>query len=188
MALLARCVSLAALLGRYGVLMLLLSCAAPAAAQESAAALQIKAAFVHKFATYVQGEGTAFDDPSVPLVFGIAGSEQVYDFLAELVATQNAGMRSADVRRVDVPADLAGVHVLVVGSDAAEEADALLQQGVGRSMLTITDLPGPQPANSMIHFFVADDRVRFDIALEPATAAGLRLSSRLLQVARLVGD
>ena len=35
-------------------------------------------------------------------------------------------------------------------------------------------------------FGVADDRVRFDIALAPAEAAGLRLSSRLLQVARQV--
>ena len=170
------------------VVLFALACATPAVAQDSTAAFQIKAAFLHKFATYVEGPGTAFADTARPLVFGVAGSEEVYDFLAELVATQNAGMRSAEVRRINGAADLAGVHVLFVGANAAANADALLQQGVSASMLTVTDLPGPQPANSMIHFFVADDRVRFDIALVPATAAGLRLSSRLLQVARAVGD
>lgn len=179
----------AALLRGCCVMLLVAWCAAPAWSQD-AAALQIKAAFLHKFANYVQGDGagTAFDETEKPLVFGVAGSEPVYDFLAELVATQNADMRAAEVRRVTGPADLAGVHVLFVGNGAAANADALLEAGVRASMLTVTDLPGPQPANSMVHFFVADDRVRFDIALAPANAAGLRLSSRLLQVARVVGD
>ncbi|MGV3593496.1 MAG: YfiR family protein [Gammaproteobacteria bacterium] len=185
MAALAR--ALSAMLPRCCVVLLLLY-AAPAAAQDDVAAQQIKAAFLHKFATYVQGAGTAFGDPSVPLVYGIAGSEEVYDFLADIVATQGAGVQPADVRRVDASDDLAGVHVLYVGPDAAIDPHELLEQGVQRSMLTVSDLPGPQPANSMIHFFVADDRVRFDIALAPAAEAGLRLSSRLLQVARVVED
>jgi hypothetical protein len=167
-----------------GLLAMLLT--GDALAQEEAAAFQIKAAFLHKFATYVQGPDTAFEDPDRPLIFGVAGSERVYEFLVELVATQNAGMRSAEVRRVTGPADLAGVNVFYVGPDAADMADVLLRQAVASAMLTVTDLPGPQPPDSMIHFFVADDRVRFDIALAPAEAAGLRLSSRLLQVARQV--
>lgn len=157
----------------------------PAAAQDLAA-LQIKAAFLHKFSTYVQGPGTAFEQATTPLVFGVAGSEPVYEFLAQLVAAQNPGMRPAEVRRVSTAADLAGVHVLFVGEEAAADADTLLRLGIEASMLTVTDLPGAQPETSMIHFFVADDRVRFDIALAPAGAAGLRLSSRLLQVARRV--
>lgn len=164
----------------------LLAFAAPALAQDAAAALQIKAAFLHKFATYVQGPGTAFDEPETPLVFGIAGSDSVFAFLTELVATQNADMRPAQVRRVANSDDLADIHVLFVGAEAGAESDALLQRAVESSILTVTDRAGPQPGNSMIHFFVADDRVRFDISLAPAEAAGLRLSSRLLQVARQV--
>jgi hypothetical protein len=66
------------------------------------------------------------------------------------------------------------------------DAEALLAAAVAGSILTVTDSAGPQPENSMIHFFIAEDRVRFDIALQPVDAAGLRLSSRLLQVARQV--
>lgn len=187
MATLVQAGTFAAILRRCWVVLLVLW-AVPAAAQENAAALQIKAAFLHKFSTYVQGAGTAFEDSAAPLVFGIAGSEEVYDFLSTLVDTQNAGMRPADVRRVDASDDLAGVHVLYVGPDAAVDPSVLLEDGVRGSMLTVSDLPGPQPPNSMIHFFVADDRVRFDIALAPAAAAGLKLSSRLLQVARNVGE
>jgi hypothetical protein len=160
-----------------------------ALAQDANAAFQIKAAFVQKFATYVTGPGTGFDsnDGDGALVFGVAGSDLVYDFLAQLAAAQGAGSRPAEVRRIATTDDLAGVNVLFVG-EAATDAPALLQQGVAASMLTITDTTGVQPANSMIHFFIADDRVRFDIALAPAEAAGLRLSSRLLQVARQVTD
>jgi hypothetical protein len=150
--------------------------------------MQIKAAFLHKFATYVEAPGTAFADNAIPLVYGVAGSDSVYQFLTELVASQNAGGRPAQVRRVVSAADLMGVHVLYVGQGVAFDGGVLLAQAVAASTLTVTDTAGPQPPDSMIHFFVADDRVRFDIALAPAAAAGLRLSSRLLQVARQVTE
>jgi hypothetical protein len=158
-----------------------------ALAQDANAAFQIKAAFVQKFATYVTGPGTDFEADDGALVFGVAGSDLVYDFLTEFAAAQNSGSRPVEVRRVASTADLAGVNVLFVGEGATAPA-VLLEQGVAASMLTITDTAGPQPANSMIHFFIAEDRVRFDIALAPAEAAGLRLSSRLLQVARQVKE
>lgn len=169
------------------VVALLVLAGAGAIAQDANAAFQIKAAFVQKFATYVSGPGTAFDESDTTLVFGVAGSEPVYEFLSELTAAQPEGSRPAEVRRIATVDDLAGVNVLYVGDEAAD-APALLERGVAQSMLTVTDLAGVQPENSMIHFFIADDRVRFDIALPPAEAAGLRLSSRLLQVAREVKE
>jgi hypothetical protein len=171
----------------YVLAALLLLAATSALAQDTNAAFQIKAAFVQKFATYVTGPGTDFDATEGPLVFGVAGSDLVYDFLTQLAAAQDSGTRPTQVRRVASPADISGLNVLFVG-EGANDAPALLQQAVAASMLTITDSAGPQPANSMIHFFISDDRVRFDIALAPAEAAGLRLSSRLLQVARQVTD
>lgn len=167
-------------------LLLTLLCSSAALAQDAQAALQIEAAFLHKFPTYVQGPGTAFDERDTPLVYGVAGSEAVFGFLSELVAAQNADMRPAEVRRINSLDDLVGVNVLFVGADAAADAEALLQRAVALSMLTVTDLPGLRPTNCMVHFFIADDRVRFDIDLAPAETAGLRLSSRLLQVARQV--
>lgn len=154
--------------------------------QDASAAFQIKAAFVQKFATYVSGAG--FEGTDGALVFGVAGSAPVYEFLTQLTSAEAAGSRPMEVRRIATVDDLDGVNVLFVGDGAAAEAPALLQRGVAGSMLTITDVAGPQPPGSMIHFFIADDRVRFDIALAPASAAGLRLSSRLLQVARQVTD
>ena len=41
-------------------------------------------------------------------------------------------------------------------------------------------------AGSMINFVVVDDKVRFDVALARAEQAGLRISARLLSVARKV--
>lgn len=155
--------------------------------QDANAAFQIKAAFVQKFATYVTGPGTGFETTDGALVFGVAGSDLLYDFLAQLAAAQGSGGRPTEVRRIATVDDLKGVNVLFVGEDASD-APLLLEQAVAASVLTVTDSAGPQPPNSMIHFFIADDRVRFDIARAPAEAAGLRLSSRLLQVARQVTD
>jgi hypothetical protein len=159
--------------------------AGAAQAQDPGAELQIKAAFVHKFVTYVEGgPDTAFGNAQGPVAYGVAGSEDLRQFLTQLVAARNDG-RPAEVRSVESVTDIDGLHVLFVGPDASD-TEALLSAAVAASILTVTDTDGPQPANSMIRFLVADDRVRFDIALAPVEAAGLKLSSRLLQVARRV--
>lgn len=52
-------------------------------------------------------------------------------------------------------------------------------------MLTVTELD-PGIAAGMINSAVVDDKVRFDIQLPPATQSGLKISVRLLGVARRV--
>jgi hypothetical protein len=52
------------------------------------------------------------------------------------------------------------------------------------AVLTVTDSEGALAQGSMINFVLDDRRVRFDIALDTAERSGLKLSSRLLAVAR----
>ena len=92
------------------------------------------------------------------------------------------------VVRLQPDTALAAVHVLFIGRDLDGDAATLLQRAVGGSILTVTEADPPVPADSMINFDVDEDRVRFDVALAPARAAGLNLSSRLLQVAQKVSE
>jgi hypothetical protein len=77
------------------------------------------------------------------------------------------------------------LHVAFVGGDARGLA-AALAAGTGRPVLTITAAPPGATTTGMINFVVVDDKVRFDVALPPADAARLKISSRLLAVARKV--
>ena len=56
----------------------------------------------------------------------------------------------------------------------------------GKPMLIVTETRERSSHGSMINFVVVDDKVRFDVALPPAERDQLRISSRLLAVARKV--
>jgi len=158
------------------------------AADESAGALQqrIKAAFLYKFAAYVEWPASAFPQPETPLVIGVAGAEPIARQLDQAVAAgQTMGGRPMRVHRIaldESPNDCC--QILFIGADNAHgRAAQLLEETRGRPVLTVTDLD-EQPQGSVINFLVADNHVRFDISRPAAERNGLKLRAQLLAVAR----
>jgi hypothetical protein len=63
-----------------------------------------------------------------------------------------------------------------------------LERLKGQSVLTVSDLEQFSQAGSggMISFFRQQNNVKFEINLDNAEKAGLKISSKLLQVARVI--
>jgi len=55
-------------------------------------------------------------------------------------------------------------------------------------VLTVSDDPGFAPSHGIIELVVANGRMQFAVNTDAANRAGLRLSSRLLGLARIVRD
>ncbi len=146
---------------------------------------QVKAAFVCKFVNYVDWPSPVLSAPGEPFRIGVMASEAVVEEFRRAAAACSVGGRPVEVRKLvrgEVPE---GVHAVFVSRGMAAQAPALLATLTGRPVLTVTELD-PGPAMGMINFVVVDDKVRFDILLPPATQSGLKISVRLLGVARRV--
>jgi len=106
---------------------------------------------------------------------------------AQLVAGRTLDGRPLLVKRV-TPADLAagGVHILFIGGPDALRLGQIVKALPAAPMLIVSDSPGALRQGSIVNFVVVDGRVRFDVSLEAAERRGLRLSSRLLAVAKSV--
>ena len=160
------------------------------AAGESASAIQerIKAAFLYKFAGYVEWPREAFADAASPIMIGVAGGRAIAEELEQAVAGRRIDERPLHVRRL-LPADARcdGCQILFIGRDVEPaRAAQLLENARGFPVLTVTESEGEQPSGSVIHFVAAAGRIRFDIAREAEDENGLRLASPLLAVARQV--
>ena len=161
------------------------------AADESALAVQrIKAAFLYKFAAYVEWPATAFAQSESPIVIGMVGSESIADEVESAIAGRSVAGRPLQVRRLQ-RAERAGAccQILFVGAatDKARVAE-LLAQAHGHPVLTVTDTDADHPKGSVINFLDGGDRVRFDISRDAAEKNGLQLRSQLLAVARQVSQ
>jgi hypothetical protein len=146
-------------------------------------AAAVKAAFVLKFLNYVEWPAPAFGSAGTPYAIGVVGDDTVEAELQRQGAGHLFNGRPVTVRHLGAEQP-AGLHVLYIGAhtDRARAA-ALLRNERGAALLLVSDADGALDQGSMINFRVVDDRVRFEVALDPVRHASLQLNSRLLSVA-----
>ncbi len=149
---------------------------------------RVKAAFLYKFADYVEWPDSAFAQPDTPVTIAVIGADAVAAELGQAVGGRKVDDRTVAVKRLKPGDPLSGVHILFVGSGAAAQTGALLQAARSQSILAVTEAEGALTQGSVINFVVVDRRVRFEISRGSANKNRLRLSSRLLAVAQHVTE
>lgn len=168
----------------------LLAAAAMCAAATGALAQQateaaVKAAFLFRFAGYIEWPVDAQAPPDAPIVFGVAGGEEVARELEQVVAGRPINNRPAVVRRIKEPTQLRGIHLLFVGRGEANAA-ALVRQAQQQGVVAVTEGERGLETGSAINFVTSENRVGFEVSLDAAEKSGVRISSRMLAVARRV--
>ncbi len=161
-----------------------LAVASPAGAQDNGE-LQIKAAFLFKFGDFVDWPEGTFP-AGRPFTIGVIGAPEMAQELGRLAAGRTVQGRPVVVRRLARDAVLDGLHVLFIGRAETAHLAAIAENADGLAMLTVSDSENALASGIMISFVAAQSKVRFDIALPPAERGGIRISSRLLSVARKV--
>jgi hypothetical protein len=157
---------------------------ASAASAQVFSATAVKAAFLHRFASYVEWPAEALGDG--PFVIGIAGADDVAANLDMLLPGLAVQGRPAEVRRVARADEIAGVHILYLGPGSAARTRELRDAAITRPILLVTDGERDFGAGAIINFVESGSRVRFEVSLISAERAGLRIDSALLPVAARV--
>ena len=162
----------------------LLSGAAPARAADSELEVRVKAAYVLNFAAFVDWAPKALD-PSETLRICVLGDDELLQALGKL-SRRKVGERRLEVRSGrDLP-DPGDCHILVVGRSERPRLPRLLEQLSGRSVLTVSDLPGFCEGGGMIGFVAQSGRIRLEINPRAAAEARLVLRAKLLEVGKIV--
>ena len=147
----------------------------------------VKAAFLFKFASFVEWPPSAFAAPDAPLVFGVvAGADDVAAELTRIAAGRSIGGHPVVARRVRENEAIRGVHVLFVGHGVTDRQAIVARASAQPGVLVVTETERGLEAGSSINFVVSEDRVGFEVSLDAADKSGLRISSRMLAVARRV--
>ncbi len=165
---------------------LLLASTGVAAQPLTAGEDEVKAAFLYRFGSFVEWPPEAFPDDAGPFVMAIAGADAVATHLETLTAERTMNGRVVVVRRIERGEDVGQAHVLFIGSDARRALGSLVTAVVGSPVLVVSEIEDGVSQGSMIDLVVESDRVRFDVAPDSAVAQGLKISSRVLSIARRV--
>jgi hypothetical protein len=156
---------------------------ARAAESQTPLEYQVKAAFLLNFTKFIEwppSESTVLD-PSFGIC--IVGEDPFGPVLDRIVEGETFQGRKLAVARVRVPLP-ASCPVVYVSKSEKNVAGLLSRLGPG--VLTVGEGPGFLGAGGMVAFVVDSHKVRFDVNQDAAARAGLRVSSKLLSVARSV--
>lgn len=157
---------------------------APAAAAPAQTSLEysVKANYLVRFAAFVEWPSQAFSGPQAPVVICVAGRDPFGSTLDQAARGRTAFGRNVTVRRPASTEATTGCHILYVGQGAGPLVQLTANRG---GLLVVTD-SAVASERGMIHFVVAEARVRFHIDQRAATRGGLSISSRLLNLALTV--
>jgi hypothetical protein len=146
----------------------------------------IKAAYLYKFAAYVEWPEYVFTAESAPVTIGVLGSDALAKELQKITAERTVNGRQIAVRLVAEPEELAGVQILFVAGSGTTELISLAEVARTNSVLVVTEAADALEQGSVINFRPIDKRIRFDVSLDSADRNRLKLSARLLAVANYV--
>lgn len=146
----------------------------------------LKAAFLFGFAKFVEWPPDTFPTVNSPLTFGIVGDDFVGYSLDRLTYRKAINGRPLQVHPLKERDDLTGIHLLFIRDSDESRAADVMKRLRGSTVLTVSDLKGFCELGGMIRLFVEDNHVRFEVNLDAAEQARLKVSSRVLILAKAV--
>lgn len=148
---------------------------------------QAKANLLYNIAKFVEWPGfKPHTDMEVPLVFTILGEDELAVALAGVLSSRTVNGHPVFVRFARRPQDSKGSQILyVAASEIARLGDVLAVVDTA-AVLTVSDAPGFAAQGGMVGFTTEGERVRFEVNLNQAEKTGLKLSAKLLALAKLV--
>jgi hypothetical protein len=147
---------------------------------------QVKAAFLFNFANFVQWPDGALGPAGTPLKVCVVGTDPFGAALDDAFRGQVVQERSVQIARGPTLATVGRCHILFLSQSERARWPELLKELRGVPTLTVADGPPLVRQGGMVSFVLEAKRVRFEINRGVAEHAGLRISSKLLALARIV--
>ncbi len=148
----------------------------------------IKAAYLYQFGRYVEWPANAFTHDGSPLMIGVLGADPFGGILEKIALAKRIEGRPIAVRRFASMAEYTSCHILFVSSSVSPEHKAAAFHTARQSaVLLVGEEPGFAEQGGTVNFFLDENRVRFEVNMEIAKQDRLKISSKLLGLAKIVG-
>ncbi len=169
---------------------LLLACAAGSAASDAEpgtrSEYEVKAAFLYNFAKFVEWPAEAFEDKNAPIIICVLGGDPFGTDLDRTVQGKTANARGFVVKRSTSVEDVGRCHILFVSSSEQPRLREVLDKVKDSNVLTVGDTEGFAERGGIINLTKEENKIRFEVNVDAAKRAGLKISSKLLDLAKVI--
>jgi len=144
---------------------------------------QAKAAYLLNFTQYIEWPPKSFKRSDSPIVIGILGQDRFGEDLRCLVADKFVESRRVVVRKVTNLDHCKDSQILFISQSERSRIPEILRSLKSAPVLTVGETDSFVQCGGIISFHLKDDSLSLDINQPAAGKVGLKISSKLLQVA-----
>lgn len=165
----------------------LLSAGVVKAAEETAyEANLVKGVFLTKFVSFLDWPESTFPSPSSPVTIGIIGEDPFGPVFEAALSKEVANGRRFLLKRFAEPSEISNCQILFVSRSMTKSLPKILKVTSGRPVLIVGDEERFAHRGGMVNFVQEAGRLRFEVNIGAVEASGLKVSAKLLQVAKTV--
>ena len=146
---------------------------------------QLKAVFLYRFAHFVSWPASAFVSSNAPFRICIWGEDPFGNQIDVAVANERIKNRPITVSRIHDVEEMASCQIVFASKSKQRYKAHIFTFVKNRPILTVSDMENFANRGGMIEFFNFGNKVRFIIAPKHVKTANLKISSRLLQIAKI---
>jgi hypothetical protein len=148
----------------------------------------LKANFIAKFPSFVEWPKEAFSSPQAPILLCVYGYYPFGTSLGLAASGQTVRGRRMEVRLLNKEENLRLCHIVFVSHSEAKKYNKVFEAVRGASVMTIGETPEFLDVGGTMSFVFQQESLKFEVNLDAVTAAHLKISSRLLALAKHVAS
>ncbi len=146
---------------------------------------KVKAAYVYNFTKFTDWPGVTEAELTDPIRICFVGSDPLRTLLGELNNRQAKGRQIKIVRLKDINT-LSSCDMIYISRSEEHQLQLILQRLQSTPVLTVSDITQFSRKGGMIGFVTENERVKVEVNLRNVNQAGLKVSAKLLEVARVI--
>jgi hypothetical protein len=144
----------------------------------------LKVAFIYNFAKFTTWPDSVFADPKAPITFCVVGKHEFGEAF-DSVRGKSVGGRTVIVKYLTSYRDKDQCQVVYVAPSEKPRLPKIVSTSKEAHALTVSDIDGFGESCGIIRMVRgSDDRIAFEINVKAAEESGLKLSSKLLNLAK----
>jgi hypothetical protein len=147
---------------------------------------QVKAAFLYNFAKFVEWPPEAFRSDKDPLRICVLGANPFGSSLSDMLRGKTVLGRPIALADLTDAAQAADCQIVFVSESERKRVRLILKTLPHTGILTVSESEGFAAHGGMVNFTREGGHLGFEINAAVASDARLRISSRVLQLARIV--
>src|SRR5271157_166119 len=149
---------------------------------------RVKLAFLYNFAQFVQWPADTFRDSGAPLTICVAGDNPFQGEIEQSLRGRTVEGHPIEVRKLNADEDPHACQMIFVRATEMKATPKILASSKGSSTLTVGEAKGFAERGGIINLTREENKLRFEVNINAAAQTRLKISSKLLTLARIVKE